>query len=177
MNKYLGTFVRGAAALVLALALVGCESGTGPTGIPDRAPETVRFNGVDLLVIPGGLRVASGTVHQDIGIAGGSIAVDGGRLEVPAGALAGTVKISMKGREGDLFNYRFGPSGLTFITPATLSIAVDPEALGVDPARLKIAGASDTGDDWAVIGGAYDEATGTVVAPVEHFSIFGLCLD
>lgn len=173
------SLIRGAAVFALTLLVAGCQAGSGPTGVPEQGPETVTVNGVDLLVAPAGMKVASGMVHQDIGPDGGSISVDGGRLDVPAGALSEVVSISMKGREDIQYKYRFGPSGLVFDATATLSIAVDPAALGIDDTgRLKIAVASDNGDDWVVVEGAYwDEATGTVVAPVEHFSLYGLCLD
>lgn len=173
------SLVRGAAVLALTLLVAGCQAGTGPTGVPERGPETVTVNGVDLLVAPTGLKIAGRMVRQDIGPDGGSISVDGGRLLVPAGALSEAVSISMMGREDIQYKYRFGPDGLVFDATATLSISVDPEALGIDDTgRLKIAVASDTEDDWAVIDDAHwDEATGTVVAPVEHFSVYGLCLD
>lgn len=173
------SLIRGAAVFALTLLVVGCQTGSGPTGVPEQGPETVTVNGVDLLVAPGGLEIAGGMVHEHIGPDGGSIYVDGGRLDVPAGALSEDVKISMKGREDLQYKYRFGPSGLAFDATATLSISVDPAALGIDDTgRLKIAVASDTEDDWVVIEDAYwDEATGTVVAPVEHFSLFGLCVD
>lgn len=173
------SLIRGAAVLVLTLLVAGCQAGSGPTGVPESGPETVTVNGVDLLVAPAGLEIAGGMVHENIGPDGGSISVDGGRLDVAAGALSEIVSISMKGREDIQYKYRFGPDGLVFDAPATLSISVDPEALGIDDTgRLKIAVASDTEDDWVVIEDAYwDEATGTVVAPVEHFSLYGLCLD
>ncbi|MBW3660121.1 MAG: hypothetical protein KY397_00615 [Gemmatimonadetes bacterium] len=173
----LRSIIHGATALALALVFTACESDPGPTGVPQPAPRTVTVNGVDLLVVPGGLKIASQTVVQKIGPHGGSISVDGGRLDVPSGALVQEVSISMKGRETDQFRYKFGPSGLTFDTAATLTIQVDPEALGVDPARLAIAGASDEGNDWTVIGGAYDESLGAVVVPIEHFSLYAICLD
>lgn len=178
MSKSIRTFFRGTAMLVLALSLAGCENPSGPTGLPDRGPETVRVNGVDLLVAPAGMKLAGGTVEREIGIDGGAIEVDGGRLVVPPGALGETVTISMSGPDDSLLKYTFGPSGLVFDTAATLTVTVDLGALGIDdPDRLKIAGASDAADDWTVIGGTYDEVAGTVVAPIEHFSLFGLCLD
>lgn len=171
-------FVRVAPWIAIVLVLTSCRAGPGPTGIADSGPRTVRVNGVDLLVAPPGLRPAAEVVTREIGVEGGAVVAGGGRLEVPAGALASTVSISMEGPVDSVLAYRFGPGGLTFSGGATLSISVDPAALGIDdPSRLKIAGASDSGVDWQVIGGAWDEATGTVVWEIEHFSIYGLCVD
>ncbi|MGH7566051.1 MAG: hypothetical protein ACREK2_04395 [Gemmatimonadota bacterium] len=74
--------------------------------------------------------------------------------------------------------FKFGPSGLSFLPVALLSISVDKADLrGVSPWRLKIAVASDNRDDWRVVGGIYNPITRTVVAPVLHFSRYALCVD
>lgn len=75
-------------------------------------------------------------------------------------------------------SFKFGPSGLSFLPAALLSISVDKADLrGVNPWRLKIAVASDDRDDWRVVGGIYNPITRTVVAPVLHFSRYALCVD
>jgi hypothetical protein len=74
--------------------------------------------------------------------------------------------------------FKFGPNGLTFSTPATLMINAAKANIGAtDKASLRIAGASDSGDDWQVIGGIYDPVTDTVTAPISHFSRYALCLE
>jgi hypothetical protein len=68
------------------------------------------------------------------------------------------------------------PSGLTFAPPARLTIEVE-DISDVDPARLKIAGASSSHDDWQVLGGTYDPDEGTVSIDVFHFSRYALCVE
>lgn len=85
--------------------------------------------------------------------------------------------IVMQAQNNGFVAFKFGPSGLSFSPAATLVISADQANLsGIDPSDLAIAGASDDGDDWQVIGGTYDPATNTVIAPIDHFSRYALCV-
>jgi hypothetical protein len=81
--------------------------------------------------------------------------------------------------DGDRYvSFKFGPSGLAFDPVAILMIDTDKADLrGVNPWRLRIAVASDDRDDWRVVGGIYNPLTGTVIAPVLHFSRYALCVE
>ena len=166
------------AALIAAFGLTACQD-MGPTAVPreeaGRAPTTT-VNGVDLLNAPARALLHPASVGAAvIGPDGGSIEVDGARFTVPAGALSESVLITMHGKLNGQYRYKFGPNGLQFAAPATLTIPVDPAEAGIIAERLAVATASDDGDDWRVIGGAYDPATGTVSAPIHHFTQYALC--
>jgi len=163
---------------LMGLAFAACQDHPGPIGVSEAGYETTVIDGVELLNTPPGHRLTpAGISTKIIGPEGGSIESDGGRLIIPAGALALPTPITEIGKEAPHYRYKFGPSGLQFATPATLVIEVDPAALGVDPSRLKIAGGNDLGTDWHVIGGTYDAGLGGVVVSVEHFSQYALCVD
>jgi hypothetical protein len=162
------------AALIPVLGLAACEGGE-PTGPLNGALRAATINGVTLPPAPpAGLQPAA-IASRTIGPLGGSIEVDGGRLVVPPGALASPVEITMRGRLDGRYQYRFGPDGLQFAVPATLSIQVDLAGIGVAPERLAIAVASDAGYDWRIVGGIYDSMTGTVIAQVHHFTQYAIC--
>jgi len=164
------------AALIAVLALADCRGGE-PTGpVPAGPPRGVTINGVTLPSAPTGARLRpAAIVSRTIGPLGGSIEVEGGRLDVPPGALLLPVEITVRGKIDGLYQYRFSPNGLQFTVPATVSIQVDPPAIGVAPGRLAIAMASDAGDDWRILGGSFDPETGRVTAQVHHFTQYALC--
>lgn len=161
-------------ALTLGLALTACQN-SGPAAPSEaQVPRTETINGVKLLTAAGGLQLA-GTTSKTIGLLGGAIEMDGGRLSVPLGALLLPTQITMTGMIEGHVQYRFGPDGLQFLLPATLTIAVDPAQLGIPPESLAVAVASDEGNDWQVVGGVYDPPTHTISVPVHHFTQFALC--
>ena len=171
---------RGLVLGAVALGLAACQGNPGPTEISSSGPRysTTTIDGVQLLNMPPGQRLTpAGITAKVIDSSGGFIEIDGGRLDIPAGALMLPTTITMIGKEAPHYRYKFGPSGLQFATPATLSIQVDAAALGVDPSRLKVAGSDDLGLQWTVIGGSYDPAQGAVVVPIEHFSQYWICLN
>lgn len=121
-----------------------------------------------------------------VGSAGAVIVADGGnvRLVVPAGAVpAGTV-ISIAPALADSLPegsialpgaaYEFGPAGLTFSPPATLTIRYDRGRTSpLESPRLRVQQLS--GGAWsAVPGGTGDTASAEVTAPISSFSIYGV---
>jgi hypothetical protein len=161
-------------ALALGLALTACQD-SGPVAPSDvQASRTETINGVRLLTAPQGLQLA-GTTTKTIGLLGGTIEMDGGRLSVPLGALLLPRQITMTGMMEGHYQYHFGPDGLQFLLPATLTIAADPAQLGIPPEQLAVAVASDQGNDWQVLGGVYNPVTHTISVQVHHFSQYALC--
>lgn len=161
---------------LVGLGFIACQGNPGPTAVSEGARyETTTINGVQLLnTLPGQRLMTAGFAEAVIGPEGGSIEKDGGRLTIPAGALAAPVLIVEHGKEAPHYRYKFAPSGLQFATPAMLSIQLDE---GVDPSHVKIAGSDDLGLEWTVLGGTYDAATNTITVPIEHFSQYALCID
>ena len=109
---------------------------------------------------------------------GGKLEISGAELRVSRNSISKSSQVVMV-RSPDTFGIwtiRFEPSGLTFAPPARLTIEVE-DISDVDPARLKIAGASSSHDDWQVLGGTYDPDEGTVSIDVFHFSRYALCVE
>ena len=174
--KMLRTLALG--ALLAGTLVAACRDG-GPTAGPRTdtlQSATTTINDVRLVLSPPSHRLTpAATATAVIGPEGGSIAVDGAELIVPPGALDQPVEFSARGPLDPLYAYRFGPNGLQFNVPATLSIRVDSVPAGLEPTRLRIAVASDEGSDWKIIGGVYNPVTQTVTTKIEHFTQYALC--
>ena len=101
--------------------------------------------------------------------------------ESPPGAFAGHVPEWIAPGSLDVTAYQqagASPDPALDWPVAILSISIDKADLrGVNPWRLRIAVASDDRDDWRVVGGIYNPLTGTVTAPVLHFSRYALCVE
>lgn len=179
---------------LLAAVLSGCQGERGPTA-PTPRPETITVNGVDLLVgdLHGGRGLApagdddpcsssgSGQGNCDLRYVertnGGQLQIEGAELRISKSSVNQSAWIFMQ-RSPDTFGVwtiTFDPSGLTFNPQAALTIEVD-EITGIDPTRLRIAGASSTAEDWTVLGGTYDPDRGTLSIKVPHFSRYALCV-
>jgi hypothetical protein len=119
----------------------------------------------------------SGTL---VGPEGGVVSASNGKvvLTVPAGALRAPVGIIIdsvetwpEGALGAVFS--IAPSGITFTTPATLTIGYTAADIGaVLPADLRVAFA--TGSDWNVLASTVDTTARTVSAQLAHLSTYGL---
>jgi hypothetical protein len=163
----------------LVMAGFGCQSEINPASMEDGPSATVTIHGLQLLVASDPLAPAGVAAVEVTPGEGGQVSRGGVTLSVPAGAVGAATTITMERIPG-LQGYVFGPSGLRFGRPATLAIQVNAASLrasGIDPRRLAVAGASDDADDWSVVGGAYDPATGTVTVPIYHFSRYALIVN
>ncbi len=174
-----GRFV-GVLVAAVAFSLTACESGSGPVAFEeiDNSP-TVTINGVQLLKAPAGLRLA-GSVSAQMDQSGGTVSIDGAWLTVPSGALSSSTTITMA-NGGDLWAYDFGPDGLTFNSSATLTVKItqaELTQLGVDPNALAVAYATNGGsNNWQILGGSYDPVKEEIDLPVDHFSVYALCVE
>jgi hypothetical protein len=168
-------------AVLAGLVLAGCENNgaVAPVGLEDaqsvRRGELVTINGVHLVRAPRSRLALAGETTVAIGPLGGDIVMDGARLRVPPAAVLVPTPITMTGKLTQLYQWRFGPNGLQFLLPATLTIDADPAETGIPPERLAVAVASDAGNDWRVVGGHYDPETRTISVLVPHFTQYALC--
>lgn len=112
------------------------------------------------------------TVTQQISAAeGGTVSDPDGKVQlaIPPGALAADTEISVritgKANGSAAPVYDFGPEGLTFLTPAAITIQVD----GAVPEGKKAVLALGDGSSWKEVEGS-TYANGKVVGPVAHFS-------
>lgn len=177
------SMLRRLMVVAVALGFVACGEDNGPVSPsvqgPIDNPATVTINGVELLKAPGGLRLASSASVQ-MDQSGGTVSVDGAWLTVPSGALSGSTTITMA-NASEVWAYNFGPDGLTFNSSATLTVKITVTELveiGIDPNDLRIAYATNgLTNDWQILGGSYDVLKQEIKLPVDHFSIYSLCIE
>lgn len=115
--------------------------------------------------------------------AGGTFVHGSVSLVVPEGALSGPTTITLKEVEGPPHGavgsaWEFGPDGLLFRIPATLTVAYDPGSLppGIEASSLRLA--VRDGPRWRALErpgreGAEEQVVGTVL----HFSTYGIVPD
>ncbi|GAB6275130.1 MAG: hypothetical protein STSR0004_19950 [Peptococcaceae bacterium] len=129
-----------------------------------------------------------GETSKSIGKDGGSISLGDVNIEIPPGALEETKNISIKKLEpakaplgvmegfkflGDV--YCFGPEGLKFKVPVTITFKYDPAKLtGLDEDTLAIYYYDQTKNAWVIQESAIDKAKRTVSTKINHFSCFVL---
>lgn len=162
------------------LALVACQADVPTQVDTDREPSIEAagpMEGVSGLKGP-----SSGSGHEEwmlVKVRGGAEpTVADAVLSIVPGSIPVGTKITITPQRTGYMSFVFGPSGLTFDRPAVLTIStVKADLRGIDPSRLRIAGASNQTDDWQVVGGIYDPLTRTVVAPISHFSRYALCVN
>ena len=128
-------------------------------------------------------------LDETIDGSGGVVEAPGIRLVVPAGAVPdGTTVTVDRSAPSDLppavgfpadslvasTLFDFGPDGLTFATPATLTLEYDPERLppGTDEGRLRVA-RIDTAYALVPIT-ARDTINNRISVEVDHFTFFGI---
>ena len=123
----------------------------------------------------------AGAHATTIGVAGGTVMANGGRvtLVIPAGALDRDVDILVTAADvADAVpgtGYELSPSGILFRAPATLRIVYDTSALppGTDEASLSTAYVHPEGT--RLVGpSSVDAAAHSVSAPIIHFTRYGL---
>lgn len=120
------------------------------------------------------------TVSQTIGSGGGTLSIPaaGVTVTVPAGALSAPTVITMTARAGSAVAYDFGPHGITFAKPLSLSQKLSgTNASLLSVPFLKLGYYSDpsllgtvTSLVSELIGGSTNLLTWTYTAPIKHFS-------
>jgi hypothetical protein len=170
-----GLFVapRTLAAMICAITVMACSSSSGSTA--DASSDGGADASVDASPDAPGDVVASAT----IGPAGGELALaNGGRLVVPAGALADDQlleAVPLPAPEGQEFwglgaFYRFQPEGLQFQIPAVVELALSGDGLPT-PTAFGPALAWRSGQEpWTRLDASWSEDGKRLVGTVLHFS-------
>lgn len=174
--------LRRALLPLAAFGLFACQSEQSPIGPEAAGPAFTEVNGVKLVtIIPGRSLVPADGASTTLVTkkVGATIETSDARLVVaPFSVKGNNVEIWMQPIAGPNIVFKFGPSGTTFNPAAQLTIYASKAAVSsTDKPRLRIAGASDSVDDWQVIGGAYDPVTDSVTVPISHFSRYALCVE
>lgn len=172
--------LRRALLTLAAVALTACQGTNAPVAPNTDPAATHTVNGVQLVSVTPGRMLAPADgdwtmVHPKDGA---TISSGDAKLSVSPGSVLNGTKITMEPLNNGYVEFMFGPSGLQFSTPATLTISAAKANVSlVQRSRLKIAVASDSADDWQVVGGTYDPVTDTVTVLIHHFSRYALCIE
>ncbi|HUP20299.1 MAG TPA: hypothetical protein VM778_10150 [Gemmatimonadota bacterium] len=163
---------------VAVLGIAGCENGDAPLQPTTTNPALKTVNGVTFVPLRSGRSIAAAGERVQ-GKSGTTISLDDATLVVKSGSLSvPNATITMDAVNDGYLTFQFGPNGLAFSPAATLTISAAKANLdGLDPGQLRIAGASDSVDDWQVVGGTYDPLTNTVTVAIDHFSRYALCIE
>ncbi len=158
------------ASMTLAAFLITCGSDEG-------TDKTVSNNPIAETTEAGAL-TGGAADSATIGASGGTLSVDGGRIEiiVPSGALSSDTEITARQITNMAFGgigaaYRFGPAGTTFAKPITLKFSASAgDMANSNIGTLGIA-FQDSDGYWNLIPGAtVDATTKTVTVTTDHFS-------
>jgi hypothetical protein len=115
------TRLRRVALLGACVMIAACTDG-GPTGIDSEMPgPNASLLGLGGLVQCAPLAAVSASAV--VGPEGGTVQVGPHSLSIPAGALSGATTITAVAPSGPVNRVAFGPEGLTFAQPATLTLS------------------------------------------------------
>jgi hypothetical protein len=172
--------------MVFSLLLVGgaCgdddSGGVADSGVADAGDDTGGGGDVSADALTdadgGGGEEVGETYQSNVTAADGGVLETGSgtaTLDVPAGALDEdtdvTVTVGAATSDTASLVYDYGPDGLTFDPPATLTI----EFTGPAPSGYEAVVARLDGSDWVALDGSVVDGA-TVSAPVDHFTSFAV---
>ncbi|MBA3583943.1 MAG: hypothetical protein H0W36_05335 [Gemmatimonadetes bacterium] len=175
--KPVGRVVLAAALMILT----ACDAADGPMTPVDQTGSPQMASGIQLVPVRQGrsLEPAGTLLRRVSALVGAVLKTDDVRLAIKPLSMSYSATITIEPMNDGSVSFRFGPGGLRFNPAARLTISADKANLdGIDPGDLKIAGASDSADDWQIIEESiYDPLTNSVTGPVSHFSRYALCVD
>jgi len=109
---------------------------------------------------------------------GGVVSVLDVSLEVPPMALERNTQISIDIPDPNLFVYDFGPDGLQFQKPATITISYDyADLTNIDQSKIRLAWWDENAQQWIDQPCTIDPIAKKVIGPINHFSAYGLVSD
>jgi hypothetical protein len=73
-----------------------------------------------------------------------------------------------------LLAYEFGPEGAIFNPPITLTLSIDPQKVPEGVVRDSVSLVYWDGSKWVIMDSKIELATGTITAPISHFSQYAL---
>lgn len=109
---------------------------------------------------------------------GGTISLLDMTLDIPANSLDRMTSITVEMPNPVLYIYDFGPDGLQFNIPATITISYDYADLStVDESQIRLAWWDEANATWVAMPCTVDESSKTITGQIEHFSSYGLISD
>jgi len=168
-HRFLRHMLVGAALV----AVVSCER-SSPLGVDSKAPNAGLLG---LAPSVGLLRcspLAADSVTQTIGPDGGTLSVGTNRLTIPAGALAAPVTITAIAPSDTVNQVRFFPEGLTFASPALLTMSYANCGLLYGLVPKQIAYTTDDLSILALLPSIDDLWRQRVTGSLQHFSTYAI---
>lgn len=115
-------FLRHMLLSAALLAVLSCER-SSPLGVESKPPNAGLLGWAPSVELLRCSPLAADSVTQTIGPGGGTLSVGPHRLTIPAGALAVPVSITAVAPSDTVNQVRFFPEGLTFASPALLTMS------------------------------------------------------
>ena len=131
---------------------------------------------------------AGDTTTSTVTAAGATVEAAGATLVVPSGAVSGDTEVSIARLNApyhiNVFAhadpaavgaipvsapYDFGPAGVTFATPVTVTLPYDPQYLPVDAGPADLSVVYFNGKTWAALGGTVDTTNHTMSVRLQSF--------
>ena len=109
---------------------------------------------------------------------GGVISLVDMTLEIPAQALDRNTIITTEIPDPNFYVYEFGPDGLQFNIPATITISYDNADLnGIDESKIRLAWWDEANSVWVDMPCSVNQTDNIVTGQISHFSSYGLISD
>lgn len=139
-----------------------------------------RMTASEAAALSGKFTANSAAFEQEVTPGAGAALKDSGgevQLQIPAGAVTGTVKISVRENSSsrkELVSglYTFSPDGTKFVKPVDLSITVPVTVL--NPANLALAWLDPATGRWIPVPSVLDAKTGVLTGKVSHFTDYAV---
>ncbi|OKP94515.1 S-layer homology domain-containing protein [Paenibacillus sp. P32E] len=139
-----------------------------------------RMTASEAAALSGKFTANSAAFEQEVTPGAGAALKDSGgevQLLIPAGAVTGTVKISVRENSSsrkELVSglYTFSPDGTKFVKPVDLSITVPVTVL--NPANLALAWLDPATGRWIPVPSVLDAKTGVLTGKVSHFTDYAV---
>lgn len=162
------------AALVLAAFLaLGCGD-TSPTEVTRGAASQSLISRLSEITLLACTITDADSVTQTIGPEGGTIHVGPHQLEVPEGALTGSVSITAVAPAGPFVIVRFSPHGLSFERSVSLTMGYGDCLLAGLLPRKQIVYLDDALSVLDLLPSADDRRSGEVTTHLKHFSSYAV---
>jgi hypothetical protein len=168
-HRFLRHVLIGAALLVV----LSCER-SSPLGVESKAPTADLLSWAPSVGLLRCSPLPADSVTQTIGPDGGTLSVGTHRLTIPAGALAVPVTITAIAPSDTVNQVRFFPEGLTFASPALLTMSYANCGLLYGLVPKQIAYTTDDLNILALLPSIDDFWRQRVTGSLQHFSTYAI---
>jgi hypothetical protein len=166
-------FVRHVLIGAALFAVLSCER-SSPVGVDSKAPNADLLGWAPSVGLLRCSPLPADSVTQTIGPDGGTLSVGTHRLTIPAGALTAPVTITAIAPSDTVNQVRFFPEGLTFASPALLTMSYANCSLLYGLVPKQIAYTTDDLSILALLPSIDDFWRQQVTGSLQHFSTYAI---